>query len=284
MDVLRFIYSKMRTDSERMTYVKRVSLACRLLSIRSFKGRVAGAPIYVSSQDNWGMRKLYFRNNYDIKHIEMLKDILRSKDSFVFWDIGANYGAYSLLLSPYASHTIAVEPSSLNFRHLSRSCKEAQAKVILENCAVGDNLGECQLYLSPHHFGDHRIYCPSQEGERKTELVRLRTIDDIAKTHFQSLPRHNLMKIDVQGAECLVLRGARHLICNSSTVFIFLEVWPKGLAEIGTGLDELIDICSTYGLVPIDRSDKPYEWDSITSEFNRADVISKLDVLLTRCA
>jgi FkbM family methyltransferase len=285
MDVLRSIYHRrLRSEYARRTYIKWVSLACRLFSIRSLKGRVAGVPIYVSPHDTWGLKKFYFKRSYDIESIEMLKDILRSKDDFVFWDIGANYGAYSLLLSPYATCTVSVEPSSQTFRHLSRSCKEAEAKVILENCAVADSIGQCMLYLSSHHFGDHRTYRPFQQEHRKTELVKLTTIDDIAGAHFQSPPRNNLMKIDVQGAECAVLRGAKHLISNSSTVFIFLEVWPKGLTEIGTSLDELIDICRTYGLVPVDRSGKPYEWDLITSQFDHAGNTLVLNVLLTRGA
>ena len=283
MNALGFIYRRLGGFRARQTYVKWASLVCRLLLIESFRAIVGGVPIYISSQDNWGLRNYYFTGSYNPDSIEMLKDILVSRSDSVFWDIGANYGAYSLLLHPYAAHTIAVEPSSRTFRHLRRSCNETQANVILENCAVGGKSGEGLLYLSPNHFGDHRTYRP-QEEQRKTETVRLSTIDDIARTHFQSLPSNNVMKIDTQGAETSVLRGARHVICNSNVVFILLEVWPKGLLDAGSSLQELIDVCDTYGLSPVDKSGEAYKWDSILSKFTNDDqAISQLDVLLARC-
>ena len=260
-----------------------LSAFARMLKIESVKGTIDGKSIYVSTQDNWGLRKVYLRKSYDVRSIEKLKNILTSDKNFVFWDLGANYGTFTLLLSPYADTTIAVEPSKRTFRHLAMSCAELTDKVILENCAASDRIGDGLLYLASGHSGDNRIYRPEKEDRRPTEPLKFKTVDRIAAENFAELPKNNLMKIDVQGSECQALAGAKQLIQGSSKIYVLMEVWPKGLREAGDSLDELVRVCGFLDLTPIDDSYQEYTWDQLISRLNNQEAEWR-DVLLTNKA
>jgi FkbM family methyltransferase len=239
--------------------------------------------LYISTRDLWGLGRFYFRRKYDRASVQRLGEILRSRDDFVFWDIGANYGAYTVLLGPEAARAVAIEPSQRTFDHLSRSCKPLDRQIILERCAISDRSGESLLYLCEDHSGDNRTYRPTVEGDsRKTEPVRLRTLDEVAAEHFDPLPAHHVVKIDVQGAEPRVLRGARRLIGNAETLYVFMELWPKGLKEDGSSLGELMGLCTDMGLGPVDEGLAPAEWKPIEERFKAEGDALVLDVLLAK--
>ena len=55
-----------------------------------------------------------------------------------------------------------------------------------------------------------------------------------------------MIKMDVDGHECQVLRGAHELLQRDKPVLL-MEMMPYGLEEAGASLDELLGILSNYG-------------------------------------
>ena len=94
MGCLQLVYDKTcRNRGNEDTFLRWFMRCCRLLGIRKLGRRIGGKRIYVSAQDLWGVRKVYFRGKYDKDAIGMLQEILDSNKNCVFWDVGANYGS-----------------------------------------------------------------------------------------------------------------------------------------------------------------------------------------------
>lgn len=165
-------------------------------------------------------------------------------------DIGANEGYYTrlfaALVGPRGS-VHAFEPVPPTFARLQENAGRA-GRVRLNNLALADEAKETDLYLpgddhgqaalKPHTFGSW-----SAEPSVRTWRCRTTTLD--AYTAERQLGALDFVKCDVEGAELLVLRGARQAIERFSPL-LFLEVsrhWAADFAyepaDIARFLQEL---------------------------------------------
>ena len=91
--------------------------------------------------------------------------------------------------------------------------------------------------------------------EMRTEAARARSIDSVLAEHAG--PSVQLVKLDVDGFECDVLRGAGNMLSTMRPVFV-MELAPYVLVERGTSLDELLSFFIPNGYRLYDeRSEKP---------------------------
>lgn len=127
----------------------------------------------------------------------------RISEGSVVFDIGANVGFYTLLASALVGsngEVVAFEPAPRNLRYLRshlRMNRVSNVKII--EAAVSDINGECQFDTGPDYSMGHI----SSNGGLAVKSV---TIDKLVLTREVSPPTY--MKIDVEGAELEVLRGA----------------------------------------------------------------------------
>jgi FkbM family methyltransferase len=121
----------------------------------------------------------------------------------VVYDIGAHVGYYTLLSARMAGSSgkvFAFEPLPRNARYLERHVELNEAKnVTIIEAAVTDETGTSSFVQSPTSL-EGRI---SPEGGLTVETVSL---DDLLTSGRIAPP--NVVKIDVEGAEALVLAGA----------------------------------------------------------------------------
>ena len=121
----------------------------------------------------------------------------------IAFDIGANVGLYSLLLSAKADKVVAFEPYARNIRYLVRTLAINDVhNVVIVPCAVADSPGMQAFDPGQNCAMGHLCGSGGQ-------VVACITCDDFSK-QFGLVP--DLIKIDVEGAEELVLRGARELL------------------------------------------------------------------------
>jgi FkbM family methyltransferase len=149
-------------------------------------------------------------------------------------DVGANIGFFTLRFARWVGpggRVIAIEPEKRNLETLRRRVARAGLDAAVEcvPAAAADHSGELRLELNPTHPGDHRI---AAEGEP----IRAVTIDDL--TAVDSRPV-SLVKIDVQGAEMMVLSGARRMLAAHRPV-LFIEVDDEALEQFGSSAGELL--------------------------------------------
>jgi FkbM family methyltransferase len=163
-------------------------------------------------------------------------------------DVGAHVGLHSLRLSREvgrAGRVIAVEPSPANASLLRKHLiwNGCQNVTVIE-AAVGEEAGEIEFAFRPDPtdpggFANSVAYDIGGDRAR----VTVTTIDEIC---CGLAP--NLIKIDIEGAELLAIRGARKVLSMSSPV-LFVAVHPGAMRALGTSPSELISLLREFGYV-----------------------------------
>jgi len=128
------------------------------------------------------------------------------KPGSVFYDVGANVGLYSLLaarLDP-AGKTYAFEPLPKNTWYLHRhfELNSIQNAQVLE-LAISDQIGT-------HSFCEAGDRSMGHLGKNGKLRVRTATLDSLL--HEEEIPAPDYIKMDIEGAELMALRGASECI------------------------------------------------------------------------
>jgi FkbM family methyltransferase len=201
-----------------------------------------------------------FKAYADRAERKLLKNTLSAGHIAV--DAGANIGIYTRFLSRCVGPTglvHAFEPAPDNFKRL-RAATRNLSNVRLSQAAVGERSGNSKLYISDKLNVDHRAYLVDGFSRRAvpTEIVAL---DD----HFKPGERVDLIKMDIQGYELHALWGAKRVLQENEDIYLLLELWPYGLAQAGSGWEELVELLQrlgmdlrvvrTCGVVPFDTRD-----------------------------
>lgn len=123
----------------------------------------------------------------------------------IFVDVGANQGYYCCVLKDNFELLVAVEPSHENIRIMNRVFGLSHVKPDLIPFAVSNREGFANLLLTSYGSGN-RISFESSNEDPSTPHLRVKTItvDSVIEKYGQV----DLIKVDVEGAEWLVLAGA----------------------------------------------------------------------------
>lgn len=139
--------------------------------------------------------------DYETFELDIFMQLL--KPGVTLLDIGANMGIYSLLAADKAKRIFAFEPVPENLSLLRKSVKANSASSVkVIPAAVGEKDGSVEMHIIPNSLGTHGIYADSES----TLTVQIVSIDNFIKEH--SVGKVDLMKIDVEGYEPYVVKGA----------------------------------------------------------------------------
>jgi FkbM family methyltransferase len=145
----------------------------------------------------------------------------------VMYDIGANFGLYSLLFSSLLGpqgRVFAFEPGdaprALMIDNLQRNNVE---NVVVENLACSNTAGTAEFYISKDH--DHTASLRVERAKRpnaelQTVRVRTTTLDDHWEKAAVPGERVVLVKIDIEGAADSVLPHCQKVICAQRPLFL----------------------------------------------------------------
>jgi len=167
------------------------------------------------------------------------------KPGFNVLDIGANIGYYTLIFAKMtgaSGKVIAFEPEPGSFELLKKNIRANHYdNVLIEQKAVSDVNGSGQLRLDYFNNLDHRIV-ESINSRQDVPIVLIR-LDDYLPEKFEA----DFIKMDIQGAEGLALRGMRQVLMRSAAVKILTEYWPKGLDASGVGAETYLQELNALG-------------------------------------
>jgi len=191
-------------------YGRRLALFLRRIAI----SRLGGKPLDVTRygarmrlhpyNNNCEKKVLFTPQFFDPQERAMLQQRL-AKDC-VFLDIGANIGAYALCVAAFsgpAARIVAVEPQPDVFERLTYNIAQNPFHTVKAvACAVADKAGELTLFIDPRNRGESSLrIVGTNEGARIT--VPAMTL--IALLRAEGLTRVDAIKLDVEGAEDLIL-------------------------------------------------------------------------------
>ncbi len=139
-------------------------------------------------------------------------------------DVGANRGEYTLMLARRADRgaTYAFEPVDTLFARLEANVRLNQlSNVVTANVAAHQYDGQCTFYVNRHNvrtglssLSPSDYFAEAGLEEQTVPCVRL-------DSALAGANRVDLVKIDVEGHEIDVLRGARHILDAFSPIVIF---------------------------------------------------------------
>ncbi len=161
---------------------------------------------------------------HDMEVKQTYEAILHSQEKpDLFVDIGANFGTHSLLFLAHQIRTITFEPNSSCHGYFKDACRLNGFNPNLEPVAVGQQDGEIELSYPKNEtwlgsVNPDAVKRLEAAQELVTEKVALRTVDDYLP---QIEGRRTLMKIDTEGNELFVLRGAVKTLEANRPMVIF---------------------------------------------------------------
>ena len=175
----------------------------------------------VCEQDVWIFNHTRFGNVFE-EHIILgpLAPIIKKSKSIL--DVGANNGNHTIaysFLSPEDAFIHAFEPQSGIFSKLQNTVSlndHTRKKVQLYNVALGDECKKTSMQpIEERRFDEHRVSLASVALGDGGEDVNMITLDSLKLTSC------DFIKIDVEGVETLVLKGAQRTIDLFHPIIVF---------------------------------------------------------------
>jgi FkbM family methyltransferase len=162
--------------------------------------------------------------------IAALVEKLRPSDIAV--DVGANKGSYLLWLSRavYAGRVVAFEPQSLLAEYLTAACAACGlTNVTINGAAVSDANGEMPLFIPGNEDSPSASLEKAIEDREKCKSVKVPVVS--LDRYFENQPgRIGAIKIDIEGHELAVLRGAERILQEDRPLLVF-ECESRHLSE-----------------------------------------------------
>jgi FkbM family methyltransferase len=195
-------------------------------------------------------------------------------------DIGANLGWFTVqmakLVGP-SGQVISFEPRSDLFYYLSRTvCENQFDNVSLHNCALGDHVGEVELHWPANGVN------PGGTQLNLTEVISTGML--YQKTAMRVLDEEingkiDFIKIDVEGAEKLVLSGAKRILMESRPI-ILSEVSPDSLRQVSNiGFSEYMALLQSIGYIAYQFTEQNEVGDQLI-EWPYSDPAALMNVVL----
>jgi FkbM family methyltransferase len=187
----------------------------------------------------------------DAKQIKFFLDQVKPGD-FVL-DIGGNVGQYAVLFASLVTERGSVtsfEPDDSSRALLKKNLalNGFDGRVTVEEIALSDTAGEC-AFFSTGTADANASFLDPRNGNGSTiryvdeKLVRTKTVDDYLSS--RNLPCPDWIKLDTEGAEINILRGARETLTAGAR--IACELHPYAWPEFSTTFEELLDIVRGCG-------------------------------------
>jgi FkbM family methyltransferase len=164
-------------------------------------------------------RSLYYLGVYEIATLDVIRDFLR-EDS-VCIDVGSHNGSMALFAAKVASRgkVLAFEPVKELFNRIRENVElNHLGNVVPINLALGATQTTRTIYVNFNNRGMSSLIKNDAESYAHTQKVRVDTLDNQVKRNKAG--RVDIIKIDVEGSELDVLKGARDTITKNKPVLI----------------------------------------------------------------
>ncbi|MBB3188404.1 FkbM family methyltransferase [Microbacter margulisiae] len=215
-------------------------------------------------KDSLLCKYIYF--SFEETEIMFLRKFLSPGDCF--YDIGANIGLYTL----YAANIVGIqgtvyafEPAPSTFSRLEKNIQlNSYSNVILENIGLSNSKEILPFHLSTNGYDAWNSFANLNElNNSNITNVHTITLDEYDETN--QIQHIDLMKIDVEGWELNVLKGASKLLASTEAPVLLVEFTETNAFAAGYYCGELFDYVKSFG----------YNWYSYDKDTNRLQLQEK---------
>ena len=190
-----------------------------------------------------------------INAMMLQKSLIKEKEPVVF-DVGAFIGSVTKRyreLFPFAS-IYSFEPFPESFEKLKNNTAKDSSNTSIHNLAISDKQGVAAF--NANTFAPTNSLLPTDsnsdvywgEGVLNTENqveVNTTTIDNFCSEN--SIPKIDILKLDVQGAEFSALMGAKEMLSKQSISLVYLEIITAPTYQGQHKLHEYFNLFASFG-------------------------------------
>jgi FkbM family methyltransferase len=197
-------------------------------------------------------RELIFDGAFEPETLAAFRSLL--SPGMTVLDVGANIGLFTLVAAGRVGplgRVHAFEPTPCLAAHVRGTLAlNGLGNVEVNEAAVSDRAGEAVLHVAQaDNFGENTILPGAADAPGTAGLrVPTVTLDGYAERHCPG--GVDVVKIDIEGAEPLALRGGRRLFSGGRAPVVIVEANPRALAAGGGSADELFGLLRSYGYAP----------------------------------
>jgi FkbM family methyltransferase len=186
--------------------------------------------------------------------------IARHARPFLFLDVGANLGLFSLLAdrNPLCRRVLAFEPLPAIFAHLKANIARNGARKVEPVCAALSDRGQRSVYMAfdARHSGMSKVIDRKRRGACRVKAIGVAGLVALVRDWPESV----VAKIDVEGEEPGVLTVLRQTPFYASLEDLIIEVSDRNLGpERKRGL---LDLLAADGFVEAARSGPGDHYDA----------------------
>lgn len=158
----------------------------------------------VNSRDVFTTQRMLERRPFQLTNLKRVKELFSSKNpkKLLFLDVGANLGMNTVEYSSICGTIIAFEPSPFTYQLCCMNVannETGKVRIAIKHAAVGHKCREIPFKEDMLHLGLSHVGA----SDIKVDMV---TVDSL------NLPRLSFMKVDTEGFELYVLKGAKATI------------------------------------------------------------------------
>ncbi len=208
-----------------------------------------GGSMFVCDLRDSVSREACLTGQYEPQETALLRRLLKPGMTFV--DVGANWGYYTLLaahLVGRGGRVISLEPDPRLFTTLSLNVERNRlGYVAVLPVAAADSPGTLRLCGFDPREGNYGVSQLAVDGDGGDEAfaVEARDLDGLLSELDASTV--DVMKMDIEGAEALALRGLSRMLATGRIRRLLLELHPAALAERQTRPAEVVERLTTHG-------------------------------------
>ena len=179
-----------------------------------------------------------------------VQKLLKRGDTFI--DIGANIGLFSLYASRQVDGTGAVyafEPTPETFERLKANCGLNNTQNIYnQQTGLSDKKDVLKLNVSKDGRDGWNTFAANPEGHfAESAMVDVITLDEFIVERKIDVQKIHMIKIDVEGWEIPVIKGALKTISEANNIVMMVEFKDKNYAGAGFKCANLYDLVVAYG-------------------------------------
>lgn len=237
----RAVWTDPANDGERLrrcVLAVRFQVADRLLG-RPTRVPYASASVVEARRDGFSSERAVYSRLPDHAEMKVWQRVLGPGSTFV--DVGANVGLYTLLAAECGADVVAIEPQHAATAQLERNLTLNGVRAHVERVAVADRI---DVMAIAGRDGNRKALVVDQAASDggPDEVVTVTTLDALLGSRVIAG-----MKIDVEGAERLVLEGARGLLTRGAVALIQLEWNDRSLATLGETREPVAKLLHGFG-------------------------------------
>lgn len=174
----------------------------------------------------------------------------------VIFDVGAHYGEtvreYRALFP--AASIYSFEPFSDSFAVLEQTAKK-DANVHAYMVALSDHVGESPYSVNGNSATNSLLPVAAQASQYWGHLVRPERVEQVSTTTIDAfcevtgIESIDVLKLDVQGCEPLVLRGAERMLRRQAVRLVYAEIIAVPCYDKQVAFDEFLAMMRRYGFL-----------------------------------